>query len=239
MKQVKRFDAMSVHLAKSTSFATNEANEIAEWTSKLIDAVTRIWQEIKDEVAACRTRLQDKIHSLKTHANETKRKILESDELDSSRIIKTNFRLIFESSRATKYKSKITKAAMTTNLVRISVIRSLCESNSNSVIVLSMFYLFKVWAKESSDVFNDIIELVKKKTEQKWSARIVDIMNELKSEKSMSEEFKNLRDMINLMCNSASDWLASSKDISTYWQTSSKNRRLFSIRARECTINAR
>jgi 1,2-phenylacetyl-CoA epoxidase PaaB subunit len=59
MEQAKRFDAMSVHLAKSADLATSQADEIAKWTSKLIDAVTKIRRETQDEAAACRERVQD------------------------------------------------------------------------------------------------------------------------------------------------------------------------------------
>ncbi|OJD10476.1 hypothetical protein AJ78_08526 [Emergomyces pasteurianus Ep9510] len=52
MEEARRFDAMSVHIAKSTNLATSQADEIALWTSKLIDAVTRVQQETRDEAAA-------------------------------------------------------------------------------------------------------------------------------------------------------------------------------------------
>src|SRR4051794_15652915 len=109
MEQAKRFDAMSVHLAKSADLATSQADEIAKWTSKLIDAVTKIRREAQDKAAACRERLQDNIRTLKTQADSAKRKILDTTELDSSRTIKANFRLIFGPPRDTEYKSRATK----------------------------------------------------------------------------------------------------------------------------------
>ncbi|EFW14299.1 conserved hypothetical protein [Coccidioides posadasii str. Silveira] len=42
MEQASRFDAMSVYLGKLADLATSQAEEIAKWTSKLIDAVTKI-----------------------------------------------------------------------------------------------------------------------------------------------------------------------------------------------------
>ncbi|KAH8797031.1 hypothetical protein F5882DRAFT_396330 [Hyaloscypha sp. PMI_1271] len=127
---------MSVHLAKSADLATSQADEITKWTSKLI-------------AVACRERVQDKIHTLKTQADLAKRKILDTAELDSSWTIKANFRLIFGPLRDTEYKSRATKAIMATNLIRINTIRGLCESNPHGVITLSTTYPTKVWTKSS------------------------------------------------------------------------------------------
>lgn len=52
MEQATRFDAMSVHFVKSADLAMSEANEIAIWTSKLINAVTRIRQEAQEAATA-------------------------------------------------------------------------------------------------------------------------------------------------------------------------------------------
>lgn len=40
MEHAKGFDAMSTYLIKSADPATGLANEIAKWTSRLIDAIT-------------------------------------------------------------------------------------------------------------------------------------------------------------------------------------------------------
>jgi gas vesicle protein len=199
MEQAKRFDAMSVHLAKSADLATSQADEIAKWTSKLIDAVTKIRRETQDEAAACRERVQDKIRTLKTQADSAKRKILDTTKLDSSRTIKANFRLIFGPPRDTEYKSRATKAVMATNLIRINTIRGLCESNPHGVITLSTTYPTKVWTESSPVIFDGIIKQVKEEKEQDWPEEIVDIMDELEMERPMSVEFKNLRGMINFV----------------------------------------
>ncbi|KAL5312937.1 hypothetical protein ACEPPN_019363 [Leptodophora sp. 'Broadleaf-Isolate-01'] len=193
IEQAKRFDAMSVYLAKSADLATSQADEIAEWTSKLIDAVTKIRRETQDEAAACRERVQDKICTLKAQADSTKRKILDTTELDSSRTIKANFRLIFGPPRDAEYKSRATKAVTATNIIRINTIRGLCESNPHGVITLSTSYPTKVWTESSPEVFDGIIKQVKDETEQDWPEEIVDIMDELETERPMSVEFRNLR----------------------------------------------
>ena len=156
---------MSIHLAKSTDLATSQANDIVKWTSKLIDAVTRIRQETQEAVTASRERVQDKIRMFKTQADSIKRKILDTSELDSSRIIKANFRLIFESSRETEYKSNSTKLVIAINLIRINIIRDLCESHFQGVIALSTTYPTKVWTESSSKVFDGIIKIVKDEKE--------------------------------------------------------------------------
>lgn len=193
MEQAKRFDAMSVHLAKSADLATSQADEIAIWTSKLIDAATKIRRETQCAAAACRERVQAKIRTLKTQADSTKRKILDTTELDSSRTIKANFRLIFGPPRETEYKSKSTKSVMATNLIRTNTIRGLCESHPHGVIALSTTYPTKVWTESSPGVFDGLIKLVKDEKEQDWPEDIVDIMNELEMERPMSVEFRNLR----------------------------------------------
>ncbi|KAL1963047.1 hypothetical protein VTN77DRAFT_8795 [Rasamsonia byssochlamydoides] len=140
MEQAKRFDTMSVHLARSPDLATSQANEIAEWTSKLIDAVNKVRREAQAATTAYRERLQDKIRELKTQADSRKRKILDTDELDSSRTVRANFRLIFGPARGTEYCSKSTKLVMTTNVERINTTRGLWESHPDSVITLSTSY---------------------------------------------------------------------------------------------------
>jgi hypothetical protein len=197
LEQATRFDTMSVHLAKSAELATSQANDIAKWTSKLIDAVTRIRQEAQEAATASRERVQDKIRMLKTQADSTKRKILDASELDSSRTIKANFRLIFGPPRETEYKSNSTKSVMATNLIRINTIRGLCESHPQSVIALSTTYPTKVWTESSPEVFDGIIKIVRDEKEQDWPEEVVDIMDELETERPMSVEFGNLRGMIN------------------------------------------
>jgi hypothetical protein len=39
MEQAKRFDAMSLYPAKSLDLAASQANELAQWSSKLVNAV--------------------------------------------------------------------------------------------------------------------------------------------------------------------------------------------------------
>lgn len=200
MEQAKRFNAMSVHLAKSADLATSQADEIAKWTSKLIDAVTRIQRETQCAAAASQGLAQDKIRTLKAQADSTKRKILDTSELDSSRTIKANFRLIFGPPRDAEYKSNSTKSVMATNLIRISTIRGLCETHPHGVIALSTTYPTKTWTESSPEVFDGIIKLVKDETEQDWPEEIVDIMDELETERPMSVEFRNLRGIINFTC---------------------------------------
>lgn len=196
LEQATRFDTMSVHLAKSADLATSQANDIAKWTSKLINAVTRIRQEAQEAATASRERVQDKIRMLKTQADSTKRKILDASELDSSRTIKANFRLIFGPPRETEYKSNSTKSIMATNLIRINTIRGLCESHPQSVIALSTTYPTKIWTESSPEVFDGIIKIIRDEKEQDWPEEIVDIMDELEMERPMSFEFRNLRGMI-------------------------------------------
>jgi hypothetical protein len=89
---------------------------------------------------------------------------------------------------------------MATNLIRINTIRGLCESNPHSVIALSTAYPTKTWTESSPEVFNGIIKLVKDETEQDWPEEIVDIIDELETERPMSIEFRNLRSIINFTC---------------------------------------
>ncbi len=64
MEQAKRFEAMSVHLAKSADLATKQADEIVQWTLKLINSVTKIQQDTQSDAAACREHVQDEIRKL-------------------------------------------------------------------------------------------------------------------------------------------------------------------------------
>ena len=236
MKQVKRFNAMSVHLTKLMSLAMSQTNEIAQWTLKLINAIIRIQQETQGKTAECWKCLQDTIKQLKAQAEKTKWKILENIKLNLSWIIKANFRLIFRSLKAIEYSSRITRAAIVTARTRINIIWRVC--NSDDVIALSVTYSFKTWTESSLNVFNSIIKLMNKKTEQKWLRDIVNIMNELQHEMLMSDEFKNLCDIINFKCVSTFDWLVSSNDDSTYELMLSKKRRLFLIYDQEWAVNA-
>jgi len=195
--QAKKFGAMSVHFAKSADLATSQANEIAVWTSKLIEAVTRIRQDAEDAAAASQEHVQDKVCTLKTQADSAKRKILDTSDLDSPRTIKANFRLIFGPPRETEHKSISAKAVMATNLIRVSTIRGLCESNPDAVIALSTTYPTKVWTESNTDVFDGLIKLLKEEKEQDWPEEIVDIMDELETERPMSVEFGNLRGIAN------------------------------------------
>ncbi|OBT60426.1 hypothetical protein VE03_10328 [Pseudogymnoascus sp. 23342-1-I1] len=196
----RKFEVMSVQLAKSADLATNQAAEIAKWTLRLNNAMTKIQRDTQRDATARREYLRDKLHSLATQAVSTKRKILDTEELESSRTIKANFRLIFGPPRETEYKSRSAKSAIATNLIRITTIRSLCESNPHSVIALSTTYPTKVWTESSPEVFGGIIELVKGEKEQDWPEEIVDIINELKAERPMSAEIELLQGMINFMC---------------------------------------
>src|SRR5438045_7430522 len=135
---------------------------------------------------------------LKTQADSIKRKILDTSDLDSSRTIKANFRLIFGPPREPEYKSNSTKSVMATNLIRINTIRGLCESNPHSVIALATAYPTKTWTESSPEIFDGIIKLVKDERVQDWLAEIVDIMDELETERPMSIELSNLRGLINL-----------------------------------------
>ncbi|KAH6692793.1 hypothetical protein BKA61DRAFT_684092 [Leptodontidium sp. MPI-SDFR-AT-0119] len=180
--QAKKFGAMSVHFAKSADLATSQANEIAIWTSKLIDA---------NAAAASQEHVQDKVRRLKTQSDSTKRKILATSDLDSPRTMKANFRLIFGPPRETEHKSNSAKAVMATNLIRVNTIRGLCESNPDAVIAVTE--RVQVWTESSTDVFDGLIKLLKEEKEQDWPEEIVDIMDELEAERPMSVEFRNLR----------------------------------------------
>ncbi|KFY02821.1 hypothetical protein V490_00389 [Pseudogymnoascus sp. VKM F-3557] len=192
-EHTRKFEVMSVQLAKSADLATNQAAEIAKLTLRLINAMTKIQRDTQRDATARREYLRDKLRSLAAQAVSTKRKILDTAELESSRTIKANFRLIFGPPRESEYKSRSAKSVIATNLIRITTIRSLCESNPHSVIALSTTYPTKVWTESSPEVFDGIIELVKGEKEQDWPEEIVDIINELKAERPMSAEIELLR----------------------------------------------
>jgi hypothetical protein len=196
MEQAKRFDAMSLHQAKSLDLAASQATEIAQWSSKLVDAVNKVLREAEAAATACHENLQNRIRELKTQADSTKRKMLETKELESSRTIRANFRLIFGPARRTEYRSKSSRDAMSTNLERITTIRELCESYPDGVIALSTSYPTKVWTESRPEVFDGILKLVKQEPAQDWPDEIVDIMNEIELERPMSAEFRNLRGML-------------------------------------------
>lgn len=196
MEQTRKFNAVTVHLAKSADLATNQAAEIAKWTSTLISVMTKIQRDTQRDAVACRERVRDKIRSLETQADSTKRKILDTAEL-ASRTAKTNFRLIFGPPRKTEYPSKSTQYVMVIKRNRINTIRGLSESHPDGVIAFSMTYPTKVWTESSLEVFEGLTKSIKDEKEQDWPGEIVDIMNELEAERPMSIEFSNLRGMIN------------------------------------------
>ncbi|PSN60497.1 hypothetical protein BS50DRAFT_625870 [Corynespora cassiicola Philippines] len=192
-EQTRRFECMSVCLAKGADLATSQANEIAEWASKLIIAVTAIQQEVENEAAAYRAQTQNKIRALGTQADSRKRKILDDGELDSSRTIKANLRLIFGPFKEGEYVCNKTKHAHSTTLRRIKVIRGLTSDHPHGVIAFLLAHSSKVWAESSWQIFNGLIESLKNETEQPWPDEIVEIMNELREERPMSAEFGSLQ----------------------------------------------
>ena len=188
MEQTKRFEAMSVLFAKSADLATKQADEIAQWTLKLISAVTKIQQDAESNAAACRERVQDEVLELNTQANSLKRKILETSDLESSRTVKANFRLIFGPPREKEYASKSAKFAEVTNRDRINTICGLCQSHPHGVVAFSLTHPTKIWTESSQDVFNGLIKFIKDETEQAWPDEIVDIIDELEKERPMSAD---------------------------------------------------
>lgn len=167
---------------------------------KLVEAVTKIQHETQRAAETQRNHVESKVSILKVQADSTKRKILETAELDSSRTIKSNFRMIFGPPREMEYKSRSTKSMMATNVVRIDIIRRLCESNPHGVIALSTTLPTKVWTEASWEVFDGLIKLLRDETEQDWPEEIIDIMTELEAERPMSAEFRNLRGIVESIC---------------------------------------
>ncbi|PYH96030.1 hypothetical protein BO71DRAFT_190269 [Aspergillus ellipticus CBS 707.79] len=190
--QAKRFETMSVHLAKSPSLAITQADEIAKWSTKLIDAIDKIKRDTKAAAIMCQQHLHSKIDEFKTQADSRKRRILDTQELGSSRTLRANFRLIFGPARETEYSSKSTKHLMSTITERINTIRGLCDEYPDGVIVLSIGYPTKTWTEPVSEIFEAISRLKQEKLE-KWPEEILDIMNELRNERPMSAEFEILR----------------------------------------------
>jgi hypothetical protein len=198
-EQTKRFDSMVVLLAKGADIATSQENEIAEWASKLIAAVTKIQKDTQLTAAESRKRVQERLCELKAESESKKRKILDTIELDSSRTIKANFRLIFGPRKETEYSSKSTKHLKTTSLGRINAIRELTEPCPDGVIAFCLTHCSKVWTECSSKVLDGLMDSVKKETEQPWPADIVNIMRELENERPMSDEFRKLRGIVTML----------------------------------------
>ncbi|KAE8154144.1 hypothetical protein BDV25DRAFT_148321 [Aspergillus avenaceus] len=106
MDQAERLRTMSVHLAKSPKLAITQADKIAKWSTKLVNTINKIQRDTEAAALACQKHLYRKIHKLKIQADLQKRKLLDTQELDSSRTIRANFRLIFSPARETEYCSK-------------------------------------------------------------------------------------------------------------------------------------
>ena len=194
-EQAERFDAMSLLFAKSPHLARHQADEIADWSFKLIDAVNKIRNDAQAAATAWHERLQNQIQDLEGQANSTKRKILDTNQLDSSRTLRANFRLIFGPAKSTENRAATTRHLINASAERITTIRALCESNPDSVITLSTSYPTKTWTASSLGVFEGIIGIVKRETQLDWPDEIIDIMDELEAERPMSVEFRNLRGM--------------------------------------------
>lgn len=195
MDQAKRFETMSVHLARSPKLAIMQAEEIAKWGSRLVDAVNKIRRDTEAAARASQERLSSKIHELKSQADSRKRKLLDMEELDSSRTIRANLRLIFGPVRDTEYASKSQKHLMSTVVERINIIRGLCEEYPDAVIALSIEYPTKTWTESISEVFDAIIAQLKLEKVEQWPEQILDIMKELRDERPMSAEFGALYGM--------------------------------------------
>ncbi|QSS65812.1 hypothetical protein I7I51_06662 [Histoplasma capsulatum] len=187
---------MSVTFAKAPDLAKTQAEQITQWTQKLIDAVTKIRQDAQAAANVCQERLQVTIRELSTRGNATKKKILENNNLDTSRTVKANFRLVFGPPKHSEYCSKTTKYAMESNAVRIKTVRGLCESYPDAVITLSTSYPTKVWTESSAELFDGLIKVLKKDAEKEvgvnWPSEILDIMDALAEERPMCDEFKTV-----------------------------------------------
>lgn len=188
---------MSVDLSKSIDYATAQANEIVEWSSKLIIAVTKIRENTQSNISKYQQNVQTKIDALKEQADQKKRRILENAELESSRTIRANFRLIFGPPRAQHYPVKRQRYAMETNRERINVIRGLSQSHPHGVLAFSIAHPTKVWTESSSDVFEGLVNWLMVEEEWTWPEEITDIMDELEGERPMCAEFSSLRGVIN------------------------------------------
>jgi hypothetical protein len=162
----------------------------------LIGAINKIQNDAHLAAAESRKHLQNKLGNLKAQADTKKRKIMETDQLNSTRSLRANFRLIFGPAKVTEYRSRATQANMVTISKRISTIREMCESRPDSVISLATSYPTKTWTESRPEVFEGIINTVKDETEQDWPEDIVDVMNDLQAHMPMCAEFETLRGKI-------------------------------------------
>ena len=194
MEQAERFDSTSAHLANSPHLARAQANGVAEWGSKLIDAVNKVQREAHAAAIACDERLPSNVQRHGGRANSSKRKLVDINDLDSLRAIKASLSLIFELEPATAHRTR-NQQDVNISAERIADIRRLCERNPDSMLTLLTEYPKKVWSETSRWVFRGIIELVEQELEQDWPDEIIDIMDELEDERLMSADFKNLRGM--------------------------------------------
>ncbi|OJD21157.1 hypothetical protein ACJ73_07509 [Blastomyces percursus] len=198
--QAERFGDMSVTFAKTPDLAKSQAEQISQLARKLIDAVIKIRQDAQTAANVCQERLQVTIRELNTRGNATKKKILENNRLDTSRTVKANFRLVFGPPKHSEYCSKTTKYAMESNAARSKTVRGLCESYPNAVITLSTSYPTKVWTESSAELFDGLINVLKKDAEKEvgvnWPSEILDIMDALAEERPMCDEFKVLRGQV-------------------------------------------
>ena len=189
---------MSVCLPKNAALATSQADEIAKWTSKLINAVLEIQRDTQRDATARQAYVQNKIRDLTAEANSKKRKLLEDDQLESTRTVKANFRLIFGPPKETEYASNSAKQVHTVRLQKINSIRGLCNGYPHGVIAFSLAHASKVWTESSWEVFNGLIGAIKDEKEQAWPDEIAEIMSELEMERPMCVEFQYLRGMLHL-----------------------------------------
>jgi len=215
--QAKRFEMMSVHLAKSPKLAIMQADEIVKWGLKLIDAINKIQRDTKAAAIMHQQHQHQhsKIHELQTKADSRKRIILGTQELGSSRTIRANLRLIFGPARETEYRSKSTKYLISTTTERINIIRDLCNEYPDSIIALSIGYPTKTWTEPVPEIFEAIIAQLKQEQSEEWPEEILDIMNELRDERPMSPEFETLRGRLQ---NSSYH----SKTVVKWWSSSDK-----------------
>ncbi|KMP10229.1 hypothetical protein CIRG_09910 [Coccidioides immitis RMSCC 2394] len=117
--QADRFDVMCVTFANASDLAKSQAEQITQLAQKLIDAVTKIRQDAQTAANACQEHLQVTIRELSTQGNATKKKILQDNELDTSRTLKANFMLVFGPPKHSENYSRTTKYSKKSNAVRI------------------------------------------------------------------------------------------------------------------------
>ncbi|QSS66925.1 hypothetical protein I7I51_03137 [Histoplasma capsulatum] len=199
--QADRFDVMCVTFAKGSDLAKSQAEQITQLTQKLIDAVTKIRQDAQTAANACQEHLQVTIRELSTQGNARKKKILQDHELDTLRTVKANFMLVFGPPKYSEKYSKRTKYSKKSTAVRIQTVHGLCESHPDAVITLSTSYPTVVWAISRVEVFDGLIEMLKKDAEKEvgvnWPCEILDIMDTFGKERPMCREFKILRERKN------------------------------------------